>query len=361
MGIRCLAIFVVLVWLAGCGDSTTDQAREFLVEQIGNLKGEISDFEKRLQEYGEEKRIFSVDDSNNLTLQALQGIAEKRTAAQTEVARAEATYRAVTEADPVAEEFVALLNEARKEAGLEPLELDHEQSATAQRLTPFFFASMAGRGPSLHTEMIVLGMLAGWSVEGAVESGHFTAAWVLRSTDLSELLGTAFEHPSSREALLDGEIDRIAVGGMLATAEGLDGMAALIGTYAVFSGGSHEELTQRVLDQIASARKARGQAPPRELVELDSLCEGAAAGVRSGESPEDVMNALMKASVQVLRRPVTGWIAEVRDLAAIELPDEYLDEPGLALAVSVTHQKEPDEPRGRYVVMVVFASEGLGA
>ncbi|MGI9591223.1 MAG: hypothetical protein ACR2P8_07635, partial [Myxococcota bacterium] len=269
--------------------------------------------------------------------------------------------RAVTEGDPVAEEFVALLNQARKEAGLDPLELDHDQSATAQRLTPFFFASMAGRGPSLHTEMIVLGMLAGWSVEGAVENGHFTAAWVLRSTALSELLGAALEHPSSREAMLDVDIDRIAVGGMLATAEGLDGMAALIGTYAVFSGGSHEELTERVLDQIASARKERGQAPPRELVELDSLCEGASAGVLSGESPEDVMNALMKASIQVLRRPVTGWIAEVSDLAAIELPDEYMDEPGLALAVSVTHHQQPGEPRGRYIVMMVFASEGLGA
>jgi hypothetical protein len=269
--------------------------------------------------------------------------------------------RPVTESDPVAEEFVALLNQAREKAGLEAVVLDREQSATAQRLTPFFFASMQGQGPSLHTEMIVLGMLAGWSVEGAVENGHFTAAWVMRSTDLSELLGTALEHPASREALLAAEIDRIAVGGMLATAEGLDGMAALIGTYAVFSGGSGGELNQRVLEQVTAARKARGQAPARELVELDSLCEGAAAGVRSGEAPEDVMNALMKASVRVLRRPVTGWIAQVSDLAALELPDEYLDEPGLALAVSVTHRKQPGEPRGRYVVMVVFASDGTGA
>jgi hypothetical protein len=269
--------------------------------------------------------------------------------------------RLVTEEDPVAEEFVALLNEARKEAGLEPVELDRDQSAAAQRLTPFFFASMQGQGPSLHTEMIVLGMIAGWSVQGAVESGHFTAAWVMRSTDLAELLGSALEYPVSREALLASDIDRIAVGGMLATAEGLDGMAALIGTYAVFSGGSQDELTTRVLEQLTAARAARGQGPPRELVELASLCEGAAIGVESGESPEDVLNALLKASVQVLRRPVTGMITEVTDLSAVSLPDEYLDEPGLSLAVVVTHEKRPGEPRGRYVVMIVFASEGLGA
>jgi capsular exopolysaccharide synthesis family protein len=82
--------------------STTDQAREFLVDQIGTLKREIAAIEERLQEYGEAKKIFSVDDSNNLTLQALQEIAEQRTTAQTRVARAEATHRAAVDADPAA-------------------------------------------------------------------------------------------------------------------------------------------------------------------------------------------------------------------------------------------------------------------
>jgi uncharacterized protein involved in exopolysaccharide biosynthesis len=79
--------------------STTDQAREFLVDQIGTLKREISAIEERLQEYGEAKNIFSVDDSNNLTLKALGDISEQRTAAHTEVARAEAKYRALLDAD----------------------------------------------------------------------------------------------------------------------------------------------------------------------------------------------------------------------------------------------------------------------
>jgi capsular exopolysaccharide synthesis family protein len=80
--------------------STTDQAREFLVNQIGTLKREISAMEVRLQEYGEAKNIFTVDDSSNLTLQALQSISEQRTVAQTEVARAQAVLRAALEANP---------------------------------------------------------------------------------------------------------------------------------------------------------------------------------------------------------------------------------------------------------------------
>jgi capsular exopolysaccharide synthesis family protein len=82
--------------------STTDQAREFLVDQIGTLKREIAAIEDRLQEYGEAKKIFSVDDSNNLTLQALQEISEQRTVARTTVARSEAARRAALDADPEA-------------------------------------------------------------------------------------------------------------------------------------------------------------------------------------------------------------------------------------------------------------------
>ena len=78
--------------------STTEQAREFLIDQIGTLKREIAAIEDRLQEYGEAKRIFSVSDSTNLTLQGLQEISDQRTAAQTGVARAEAARQAVFDA-----------------------------------------------------------------------------------------------------------------------------------------------------------------------------------------------------------------------------------------------------------------------
>jgi capsular exopolysaccharide synthesis family protein len=82
--------------------STTDQASEFLVDQIGKLRREINAIEERLQEYGEAKNIFSIGDSNNLTMQALQKISEQRTAAHTAVAHAEAGYRASLGADPEA-------------------------------------------------------------------------------------------------------------------------------------------------------------------------------------------------------------------------------------------------------------------
>jgi capsular exopolysaccharide synthesis family protein len=82
--------------------STTDEAEGFLVDQIGMLKQEISQIEQRLQEYGEAKRIISVDDSNNITLQALKDVAERRTEARTTLARTEAAYKATLETESIA-------------------------------------------------------------------------------------------------------------------------------------------------------------------------------------------------------------------------------------------------------------------
>ncbi len=82
--------------------STTDQAREFLINQIGTLKREIGAIEERLQEYGEAKKILSVDESNNLTLQGLQGISAQRTRARTDLARVQARYDSVRDAPPEA-------------------------------------------------------------------------------------------------------------------------------------------------------------------------------------------------------------------------------------------------------------------
>jgi capsular exopolysaccharide synthesis family protein len=76
------------------GYKTSDQASEFLVDQVGGLKREIADLEAKLQVYGESKRIVSADDEGNITMKALSDIAAKRTQARTVLAAKEAAYHA---------------------------------------------------------------------------------------------------------------------------------------------------------------------------------------------------------------------------------------------------------------------------
>ena len=83
------------------GYQTSDQASEFLVDQVAGLKHEIDGLEEKLQGYGESKRIVSADDEGNITMRALSDIAIKRTEARTVLAAKEATYRAA-QATPAA-------------------------------------------------------------------------------------------------------------------------------------------------------------------------------------------------------------------------------------------------------------------
>jgi succinoglycan biosynthesis transport protein ExoP len=82
--------------------STTGHATEFLVNQIQSLKREIAAIEERLQTYGESKGIVSMDQSSNVTMQALKDIATEWTAAQTRFASAKARYEAVSNSKPEA-------------------------------------------------------------------------------------------------------------------------------------------------------------------------------------------------------------------------------------------------------------------
>jgi hypothetical protein len=266
--------------------------------------------------------------------------------------------------DPAAaaDDFVDLLNAVRHLAGLSPVVLDRDQSATAAELAPPFFASLFGRSPEYNAEMVILGMLAGWSVDGIVQSGYFTASWVLRSTDLQRLLAASLEEPSGRETLLAAEIDRIAVGPLLETGAGRESLAAIFGSYAVFSEEDHAASVNAVMEKLGSERARRGLGPPSSIDEVGPLCSSAASRVATGELPRDVMRDLLGETVDILRRPATGWIAEVRDLDELSFPDEYLTRPTLGLALAISHREEPGEPWGRWVVMVVVAdAEGHGA
>jgi hypothetical protein len=270
--------------------------------------------------------------------------------------------RPVASAAEAPEAFTGLLNRVRRDAGLAPVSLDAAQSEAAARLAPYFFAAANGNIAGLDPDLLVLGMLAGWSVEGLVEEGHFTAGAINGSVDLAALLGVALEYPVSRAALLDADIDRIAVGPVLGSAPDDPWVAAMFGTYSLFESGSHDEMAVRVYQRIEAARAERGLEPPERLADVALLCHEAASAVQHGADPSDALSGLLRGSAQVLQRPVAGWIAEAGELEEIEFPEEYLADPDLAVAVAVTHRRPQGEPWGRYVVLVVFAeAETRGA
>jgi len=279
-------------------------------------------------------------------------------------------YRAPSYAKPlpvkdsasVPGEFVRLLNGVRKQAGLLPVELDEKQSQVASELAPHFFAAMFQQAPDVNADLVVLGMIAGWGVDGIVESGHFSAAWTINDTDLGLLLSNALEYPVSRGALMAPDIGRVAVGSILEVGEAGKALGAVFGTYSLFSNSSHGKIAERVYEKLERDRGGSGQGPAERLDSLSALCQHAAGSVEAGGDPADAMNVLLRESVDVLRAPVSGWVAEVSNLDAIEFPAEYLTSPTLRVAVAVSHKRREGEPWGHYVVMLVVSDpEAWGA
>ena len=268
----------------------------------------------------------------------------------------------VVQASEMAEGLVALLNRIRKRSGIGPLELDAEQSEVANELAPHFFASMFGHEPESQMDLIVLGLMAGWQVNGLVESGNFAAAWTMRSNDLNDLLAESLEFPSGRQALLDPNAERLAVGSLLETKRGRESMAAVFASYTLFTTEANDAMARQVFEQLVKERHARERRAPERLEEVTVLCQAAAMRVQAGAEPRDAMGTLIQESARVLQRPVSGWVAEFSDVEEIEFPEDYLEDPSLGVAVGIGYRKPEGEPWGRWVVLLVVAApESRGA
>jgi hypothetical protein len=266
------------------------------------------------------------------------------------------------DADPVESEdaamegFVAMLNSVRSSAELSELTLDMAQSETATELAPYFFSSWFDDSAGAVADIVALGMMAGWDVDGIVQEGYMSGSWAPESDDLAVLLATALEYPSTREVLLSPDADRIAVGPLLERYDEHAAIAAMFGTYSLFSEEDHDANVQRVFRKLREARRERGQRSPQHLVDVAQLSILAASDVQAGADPEDALGDLLDASSEILQRPVHGWVSQVSDLDTLEFPEDFLTDPEIGVAIGVSYFKPEGEAWGRYVVMMVVAS-----
>jgi hypothetical protein len=263
--------------------------------------------------------------------------------------------REVTTAQAARSRFVELLNDVRAEAGLQPVVEAKNQSAVASELAPHYFAAASGQDPELNADVVIMGMLAGWSVEGILQTGHFTSAWVTQTRDVNRLLSEALQFPNARSVLLAADIDRIAIGALIESDDENTALAAVVGTYSLFSESEHSEDAALAYERFQAERARRNLRPAKRLEEIEPLSMAAAGLVQAGASPTDALNELLQSSVDRLKRPVNGWIGEVSKLEDLKFPDEFLDRPSLEIAIGVSYHKPDDEPWGRYVVLLVAA------
>jgi hypothetical protein len=245
------------------------------------------------------------------------------------------------------------LNAVRRDAGLGLVRLSPAQTRKAAALAPHYFAAMGGHGDATVADKIALGLQAGWDVEGVVREGHFaTGRAELQSPD--DLVGQACASPFGRRALLDPEIQSVAIGTV--TAGGVVG--AVISTYSLDDPRRGPDESAAVLARLGRLRAARRLAAPAAVPQLAGLTAKVLERVRAGESPDDAMHWLLENAAEQMRgRRVHVWVSQATAVDRLDMPAELLREPSVALAVGVAHHKPEGEPWARLVVFFVTVEE----
>jgi len=263
--------------------------------------------------------------------------------------------RNVATAQALRSGFIESLNRVRSDADLEPVSEAKNQSAVASNLAPHYFAAVRGLASESDADVIAMGMLAGWSVDGPVESGSFTASWVTQTSDVNRLLSEALQYPGGRAVLLDPDIDQVAVGAMVAAADPKPVLAAVVGAYTLYSSSDQAANLDRIYEQFQAARSARDREPAERLHAIETLNTAAADRIQAGMPTNEALSGLLAASAEILQRPVTGWVSEVTSLDALAFPDDFLDRGDIGISVGVSYHKPAGEAWGRYIVTIVAA------
>ncbi|MGB9905811.1 MAG: GumC family protein [Candidatus Saccharicenans sp.] len=114
---------------------TTEQATEFLSEQIAELKKEISQKEQELQNYGQEKDIVILSDKETTVLDKISELNKALTEAQIERVRKESYYNGIKNASP---DFIpeAMNNALIQRLREEYLKLSREYAKLQEKFQP---------------------------------------------------------------------------------------------------------------------------------------------------------------------------------------------------------------------------------
>ncbi len=263
--------------------------------------------------------------------------------------------------DPAVLERAAarIVNQIREQAGLTALEFSSTQSEVGRELAPHLMASISGNAPGSTTDLVMLGMMAGWRVEDIVQSGAVAWGWSTAYTNLERLIRGMLESPAKRASLLDPEARTIAVGALSEARSSASLRGLLIGTYQIFGSDEHEAHVASILRKLETERRLRNTRSPVLRTSLSDLCLEAAIRIQRGTSSEEALHQLLQDALDQVQRPVSGWISETTHLGDIELPEPFLSSDELDVAIAVAFRKPDGEPWGRYIVLIVAVGPEL--
>ena len=251
------------------------------------------------------------------------------------------------------EALYGALNDARKAAGVSPLVIEARQAAWNDRMSSSYYRAIAQNDVKLR-EQSALAMLAGWDVDGAIRDAGFFSGILPNERRPARWLAAGLESPFGRWVLLEKSASRVAVGTAELTTPGI---AALVTTYSLFDGASHE-LDQKNLRALLTAkRSALGKQAPTFREPSKALRSALARIEREGVSALSALSDV----VTELREDgemVNGYAVETIDLRVMSWVGELLGPDTLDVEIGVTHYKPNGAAWGQYAVLFVIRPTG---
>lgn len=248
----------------------------------------------------------------------------------------------------------SLVNTQRRALGLAPLVFSPEENGTICPLGAYSIGALIGGASRDDSELAMLGMMAGWGVDGRIR-GASVGAGALTTRDGSTLVSSTLMLPSGRVSLLDPDAAR----GVLCP-QVVD--AKFVGlSYATWQlvDEQHAHDVDVVWSRIAAERQRRGTAAMQRWNGAPRAMADAIAAVDSGRiSPDDVLQSLSQAAVNESASSVRAMVFAVMAPAGapMQLPDELLD-PALSTAqIATTWYRAPRAPWAVRLVLVLVPS-----
>lgn len=254
--------------------------------------------------------------------------------------------------------MVTAINSLRRRADLSPVSAAPEQTTVVERLLPHLVAAMDDPDQAELGDQIALGLIAGWKVDGNVQSGRFILHTSSYGWSLERELAAQLSSPIARSQLLDPTTSAVAYAEIADTALGM--RRSVLASYRRFADRDYSPEIGAFFDLVDRQRAVRGLEPVvRVEADVDrKLLQRTAARVRDGElDPSAAMDELLEHYVEQTHRSFQGLMLHPYELEgwAPELEGDLVTAKHVAAAVTVSHWSPPGSAWGRQLVLVIFA------
>ncbi|MEM6991026.1 MAG: hypothetical protein AAF721_11025 [Myxococcota bacterium] len=259
--------------------------------------------------------------------------------------------------DTSATALVTSINALRQGEGLDPVTVSTKQAEVAKGLLPHLTSPRTD--PKLRN-MVVLGLMAGWHVEGVIRRGTFVTSQERADMPIDRMLASMIFVPSRRASLLSSRTEVVAT----ATHDTVGGKMrmTLVSSFERFGDEDHSAHIEATFDELDRQRRARGNGP---VIRVDGprairLVQQSTTRLRDGVSaPEAELERLSGELVKEFNRSFASILFAPMLLEGWrpDFPSELLDASEPQVVVSIGYFSPAGQAWGQHSVFVVFTTD----